>query len=133
MRSKQNTVLIKICSCCFFCCCNTINIFYPTATPVPIDEGALRLVGGVLPRSGRLEVYHNGAWGTVCDDDFDTADGRVACRQLGYADVAEILTDVPSGTCVPLVTVQTLKISQIILKCLGAISTEPNKGLFVLI
>ena len=29
---------------------------------------------------GRLEIHHDGRWGTVCDDGFSDVDARVVCR-----------------------------------------------------
>jgi len=44
----------------------------------------VRLVNSSSSYKGRLEVYHNGTWGTVCDDNFEEVDARVACNSLGY-------------------------------------------------
>lgn len=48
-----------------------------------ITDGQVKLVDG-NSNSGRLEVYHNGIWGTVCDDGFTLDNARVVCRQLGF-------------------------------------------------
>lgn len=55
------------------------------SSPQSLGSIKLRLAGpGSRPEEGRLEVLHQGQWGTVCDDDFTLQEANVACRQLGF-------------------------------------------------
>ena len=55
----------------------------PLVTPPP-GTTPVRLVGGPIPSEGRIEIYHGGEWGTICDDNWTMNNGRVVCRMLGY-------------------------------------------------
>lgn len=52
-------------------------------------EGDIRLVAGPHGMEGRLQLYHDGLWGEVCDDYWTTSpylkyNPDTACQQMGY-------------------------------------------------
>ncbi|XP_062287855.1 macrophage receptor MARCO [Scomber scombrus] len=55
----------------------------------------VRLAPG--PSRGRVEVNYKGSWGTVCDDNFDSVDGKVVCKMLGYQRASNVYAAV-AGT-----------------------------------
>lgn len=49
------------------------------------SDGDVRLVGSSFPAEGRVEIYHLGSWGTICDDHFGIEEANVICRQLKHS------------------------------------------------
>ena len=64
-------------------------VFCGRNSDIGFEEGASRLLDGEgapsLDGIGRLEIFHNGAWGPVCRSGFASGAANVACKAMGYA------------------------------------------------
>uniref|UniRef100_A0A8B9SQ30 Soluble scavenger receptor cysteine-rich domain-containing protein SSC5D n=1 Tax=Anas platyrhynchos TaxID=8839 RepID=A0A8B9SQ30_ANAPL len=61
------------------------------------DREKIRAVGGKDDCSGRVEIWHRGTWGTLCDNAWDMRDAEVACRQLGCGPALYALGQAAAG------------------------------------
>ena len=71
------------------------------------EEGDLRVIPLAetdAEYEGRLEIYHSGEWGGICDDFWGIADARVACRHvdLGYTGAEAALRELTRPTPAPI-------------------------------
>ena len=82
--SKFNTIIIQY----YYC---DVTLVTGMMKPSEFYIGQLRLYNGSYRSQGLLQVYLNGEWGTVClsTDYFTEEIANIACRQLGYTNVAK--------------------------------------------
>ncbi|GFO20013.1 low-density lipoprotein receptor-related protein 6 [Plakobranchus ocellatus] len=80
---------VTLCNkCCLTDNCNAELCYDAEISPttgVPHSSDIyIRLIGGSNAYEGRVDVYFNSQWGSVCEDNWTGYDAGVVCRMLGY-------------------------------------------------
>lgn len=81
-----------------------------------LENGMVRLAGVEQERSdhGRVEIYVNGEWGTVCDDLWNIKNAAVVCQRLGFLNTLKAVLNSEFGV------VQDLRILLDNVQCKGS-------------
>ena len=68
---------------------NNVHLFYTYKLRVILvsgcPEGDVRLLEGSSSLEGRVEFCKESMWGSICQNQWDSNDAKVVCRQLGLS------------------------------------------------
>ena len=72
----------------------SLSLLFPPLTPrsrhptsfkaIPVNPNPVQLIDGPSINEGRLQIYYNNEWGTVCDDRWGLDEASVVCKSLGF-------------------------------------------------
>ncbi|XP_078573379.1 MAM and LDL-receptor class A domain-containing protein 1-like [Branchiostoma floridae x Branchiostoma japonicum] len=65
-------------------------------------DGAVRLVDGAMFGEGRVEIYYDHEWGTICNRSWTQTNGDVICSQLGYTRALSRSQQYPAPASTPI-------------------------------
>ena len=74
-----------------------LHSWFAATTETEEPESTLRLVDGPDSSSGRVEIFREGQWGTICDDDWQKEEADVVCRQLGFPEAIRFSREAEFG------------------------------------
>ncbi|XP_067151382.1 scavenger receptor cysteine-rich type 1 protein M130-like [Apteryx mantelli] len=83
----------------------------------------LRLVGD-SSCTGRLEVFYNGTWGSVCANGTSPATAAVVCRQLGCGAGGAPRSIMAGAEAMPVPTILCIVLGTLLCLALGALATQ---------
>ena len=62
----------------------------------------VHLSGTNSSHEGRVEVYHQGRWGTVCDDHWGMSEATVVCKMLNFTGAIRVESFGPGNSSFPI-------------------------------